>query len=1150
VKPVAPTDLAAAIVEFERELLAFGLVLPPGGVVADGEIHRIHDAQHLRSRNYDGWYVLRLLRSGLVTGWYGSWWRDRGTKKWSSRNHRTFTAADRLAIAEQRAKTEADRLRHHEEGGRRAARMWMAAKPCSSHPYLQRKQVPSHGLRVDRRGRLLISVNDLDGNLRGLQWIDADGKKRYTLGSDRERATCFVIGNLNNADNVAVVEGYATGATVHEATGWPVVVAFDAGGVEKIAKVLRQRLPAATLVFAGDNDPEEKDCRGQQAARRAARRAGGVAALPPTEGHDWNDHAAAYGLKDVRARVIVAAGIVDLPSTVTLADGVAQVEGVIREFFSSAQAWHDLPEEQRPAPSADLVIATMGVGKTRMAREAAGQFLERSAAATVGFALPLHRLTAEQAAAFENEIGHNAAIWRGMDQPDPNRDDGAKMCLQPELSKAAQDAGASMSPICAVCPSRNECGYRKQRAQKAHAWYFPHQLIFRTRPTAVPPLAVLVIDEKFHDAGMVQNIRLSASTLEGDLLDVPHAGDRALLGELRGILRAALKAAVATVFTDKARARITKADLEAAGLTADLAHEAQTIEWSRKPKPVLSGDVSDMLQSMQAMAGRFTGNLPRLWRLVAELLRSEHGVSTSIEIQPDAKLQGSDGLGLVIWMHHRLDVNASWRCPTLVLDGTAKPESVRQFFPDLHVAPEVHIEAPHQQVTWVRASFTKWGLVAREDASEHLNNWRRNNIEDLQRFIEVKAADYRGRGAGPCNVLVVTNKDIEELLLAGHGLPGNVATEHFNNLRGTNDYERVRAVIVIGRPLPDERTIRRQAERRAGHPLDQTDPLVAAVRWSICEAELLQVIARARGIRRTEANPLDVLVLGDVPLPLKIDQMASWDQAKPHPRELMAARGVVPDCGTDTKGFWDLVVAILPDLFRSKQAAWDAGRSRWDTSMRKISIDKSQRERWQSLRGKPHGGRYSIPVLVDPPRRRDLEVMLELMEPEKQTRRSAVDVPQGRRRQAPPACDLIFKAALDPVPFPGDWQACQGTAEAPPARFEGDDSLTACCVPVALPEALGSVGEALDYLVEAQPGPVPVSLDGDPSPDPLMGEALTWLSDQIRLRGISPFKSFEPIDPTLSPEETINRRMQAEWRDRLAWHQARHDLASDVAVRP
>ena len=149
-----------------------------------------------------------------------------------------------------------------------------------------------------------------------------------------------------------------------------------------------------------------------------------------------------------------------------------------------------------------------------------------------------------------------------------------------------------------------------------------------------------------------------------------------------------------------------------------------------------------------------------------------------------------------------------------------------------------------------------------------------------------------------------------------------------------------------------------------------------------------------------------------------------------------------------------------------------------------------------------------------------------------------VDNPQNRR-------DQVIKHARNPLQaLPCAWQAPPG----PPERFDADDNPTACCVPVALPEALGSVGEALDYLVEAHPGTLPVSLDGDPSPDPLMDEALDWLSDQIRLRGILPFESLEPIDPTLSTEETLHKRMRAEWRDRLAWHRARHDLTSDVAV--
>lgn len=971
-----------AIAAFERELIAFGLILPSGGVIADGTIHRLDDGQHHRKRNGAAWYVLNETTTGLLVGRAGSWWRDRGSFKWNSRGEANLRPADRKAIAELERKVEAARAEHYRQGAERAAAIWAAGEPCTTHPYLTRKGVKSHGLRVDHAGRLLVPVRDLDGDLRGVQRIDAKGEKRFTFGTDRQRPTCFVIGNIDEADTVAVGEGYASSATGFAATSWPVVVAFDAGGLEKIARVLRQRLPKATLVFLADHDLEEKGGTGQAKAKRAARAAGGVVALPPAEGHDWNDHAAEHGLDDVRARLIAAAGNYELPPTVTLAEGTARLDAIIGGFFAEARAWYDLPEDQRPIAPAHLANGTMGAGKSHIARRHGGKLLADQDAA-VTFALPLHRLTREQAADFKAETGLDAAIWRGMDQPDPERDDGKAMCLEPELSGAALDAGLPATVACKVCPSRGVCGYRRQQGQTARAWFSPHNLIFQPKPKAIPAPAALVIDEKFHDKGMAEDIRLAASTLEGDLLDVPHAGDRALLSEYRGMLLAALKASGATVQAPEERARLTRMQLEAVGLTADRAQDARRIEWTRKPEPKLSGDVADMVRQLRALSSRFTSKVPTLWKLVEALLRGDHDQATTIEIEADAALQGGDGRGLLVRMHHRLDVHESWRVPTLILDGTAKPEIVRHWFPDLVALPEIHIEAPNQHVTWVRTSFAKDRLVPKDpaksrnpEATKRYNKARLNNVEELRRYIEVQAARYRtGRNEYPVDVLVVTYKGAEELLKAGP-LPANVAVEHFNNLRGSNAYQNVRAVIVVGRPLPDEAEIHRQAERMAGRPLDQGDPLVQAVRWSICEAELLQVIARGRAIRRTEADPLDVLLLGDVPLPLKIDTVASWEQAKPAPLELMAARGVVPACDPNRPGYWPLVAAMLPDVFKDVQAAKDYAKgSQWNLSIGTISIDGFHRE---PAKAKPYGARYAVPVLVDPGRRLDLATILDL----------------------------------------------------------------------------------------------------------------------------------------------------------------------------
>ena len=41
-----------------------------------------------------------------------------------------------------------------------------------------------------------------------------------------------------------IAEGYATAASLHEATGLPVIVAFDAGNLLPVAQAIHKRYPA------------------------------------------------------------------------------------------------------------------------------------------------------------------------------------------------------------------------------------------------------------------------------------------------------------------------------------------------------------------------------------------------------------------------------------------------------------------------------------------------------------------------------------------------------------------------------------------------------------------------------------------------------------------------------------------------------------------------------------------------------------------------------------------------------------------------------------------------------------------------------------------------------------------------------------------
>jgi len=121
---------------------------------------------------------------------------------------------------------------------------------------------------------------------------------------------------------------------------------------------------------------------------------------------------------------------------------------------------------------------------------------------------------------------------------------------------------------------------------------------------------------------------------------------------------------------------------------------------------------------------------------------------------------------------------------------------------------------------------------------------------------------------------------------------------------------------AIGRMMADGSGRRSLAYR---HP----DPLVEAVRFAICEGEVLQAVGRGRGVRRTADTPLDVLILTDLPLPLPVNVTRNWKDLcdAAGPIEVLTQKGVVP---LDYAG----IAAALPDWFTGRNAALEWFRSR------------------------------------------------------------------------------------------------------------------------------------------------------------------------------------------------------------------------------
>lgn len=222
------------------------------------------------------------------------------------------TRRDREELAQRQARAE--------KAARKAVLLWEGASEVGRSPYLERKGVDPFGVRFLPSGELLVPMRNAAGELRCVQRIapekPADGSsgKRFLFGGS-VAGLWHLIGDLAGADAVLIGEGYATCASVHQATGRPVVVAFNKGNLLPVAKELRTLNPALLLVVCADDDRETEARSGKNPGRAAAaavaRATRGDGALTttvfpeglPPGGTDFNDLHASAGLEAVRVLI-------------------------------------------------------------------------------------------------------------------------------------------------------------------------------------------------------------------------------------------------------------------------------------------------------------------------------------------------------------------------------------------------------------------------------------------------------------------------------------------------------------------------------------------------------------------------------------------------------------------------------------------------------------------------------------------------------------------------------------------------------------------------------------------------------------------------------------------------------------------------------
>jgi phage/plasmid primase-like uncharacterized protein len=303
---------------------------------ADGGWHRC-SVLNKPGRNTDGSYLLDMM-GPAPWGLYKNWTDGQGCDYWRGDRNRALTDAE-LEELERRA--EQARIKSEEEAAKLASAAaefakstWERAQQAPpSHPYLQKKGIKPNGTRVSEQGYLLVPMHDENGELVNLQFID--GSNKWFLTGGLTKGCCYPLPCAElTPERVVVCEGFATGASITEATPYEVGVAFSAYNLPAIAMNVRKflsnrddvwwhqaqshaphglvhdRRPDSSMpvvfadpkiVIAADDDWKTKGNPGLMKGLEAARVANALIALPSfgdDRGEaetDFNDVAAAYG---------------------------------------------------------------------------------------------------------------------------------------------------------------------------------------------------------------------------------------------------------------------------------------------------------------------------------------------------------------------------------------------------------------------------------------------------------------------------------------------------------------------------------------------------------------------------------------------------------------------------------------------------------------------------------------------------------------------------------------------------------------------------------------------------------------------------------------------------------------------------------------
>jgi hypothetical protein len=600
--------------------------------------------------------------------------------------------------------------------------------------------------------------------------------------------------------------------------------------------------------------------------------------------------------------------------------------------------------------------------------------------ARVAIAAPTHKLGLGLAERIDTAYGSKiAAEWYGMDHPDPRALE-EKTCRLAESARALISLGGKLQLLCSrrhnpmeYCPHHpavagaKGCGYRQQQSSevrnRTRVWVIPATMLSLAPPGGLKRVVqipegdfdLLVIDE----APWFNLLPNERAKLPVDWFSPAWwAAQEPRASDHQRHLAIDTLAKIHAVFARQSTGEIAAEVLASAGITwfdiwsarrsvwrfkADLRHLVKPGSKLARLKKTLSS-VANHNQRVVALA-------EALYFIMLHLRR---------KLAPSAIELLEENGARYLCLRRRQDINEAWlKIPTLYLDAAdiGSLEIAKAWLPNLDLKVETRAKAPHMRVTQLADSQMAYRKLIADEADGQAAI--RNNQEKLARVILSRGPDG----------LVICPKKLRTDWEKAKSLPPGWMVWNFGAIRGRDEAREVPRLIIVSRPLPGPGEVEVMAEtifarrverlppgeqypkipvgrlmadgmgRRAlasRHP----DPLVEAVRFAICEGELVQAVGRGRGVRRTADAPLDVLILTNVPVPIPVDVVIDVKELSDTagPLDLLAAKGLVP---LDYAG----IAAAFPEWFGNATKVRNWFQYRPDIRSRLRSIKRLAEEK-------------------------------------------------------------------------------------------------------------------------------------------------------------------------------------------------------------